>query len=225
MKIVPMRYGTERNGTESKERNAVGDAMPRTGITEVQMQAAIEALQARGEAVTKVTVRKELGDTGSYGTISAFLQRWREREAQEAPAEPGPVPEAVQALFARAWAVAQGQAQAELAPEREAMAQEAAALRTQMAQAQAENDEALKGLEIQLENQAAHLAEMAAKDQAAQARLTELAESLGYLKAKLEAAEEAGAAVRKELKEREDQVAQLEARLEEQARHAKAGAR
>jgi len=58
--------------------------MPRTGITEPQILAAIEALQGRGEAVSKITVRKELGDTGSYGTISAFLQRWREQRAQEA---------------------------------------------------------------------------------------------------------------------------------------------
>ena len=60
--------------------------MPRTGITEPQILAAIEALQGRGEVVSKITVRKELGDTGSYGTISAFLQRWREQRAQEAPA-------------------------------------------------------------------------------------------------------------------------------------------
>ena len=80
--------------------------MPRTGITEAQILAAIEALQGRGEVVSKITVRKELGDTGSYGTISAFLQRWREQRAQEAPVESSPIPEPVQALFAKAWSAA-----------------------------------------------------------------------------------------------------------------------
>jgi hypothetical protein len=33
----------------------------------------------------KVTVRKELGDTGSYGTISTFLQRWKQDQAPATP--------------------------------------------------------------------------------------------------------------------------------------------
>lgn len=199
--------------------------MPRTGITEPQILAAIEALQTRGEAVSKITVRKELGDTGSYGTISAFLQRWREQRAQEAPAESLPIPDPVQTLFAKAWTTAQGQAQAELAPQREAMAQEQAALKADMARAQTENDEAVRILEVQLEQQVAQLAEFAAKEQAAQLRLAELAENLGYLKAKLETAEGAEAAVRQQLKGKEDQVIQLEARLREAERQLKAGAR
>ena len=206
--------------------------MPRTGITEAQILAAIEALQSRGEVVSKITVRKELGDTGSYGTISAFLQRWREQRAQEAPAEILPVPDPVQVLFAKVWSAAQGLAQAELAPQREALAQEQAALKADLVRAQAENDEAVRILEVQLEHQAAQVAELAGKEQAAQARLAELAENLGYLKAKLEAAEGAEAAVRQQLTEKEARVIQLEARLQEaeqslkeQAQPAKAGSR
>ena len=199
--------------------------MPRTGITEPQILAAIEALQGRGEAVSKITVRKELGDTGSYGTISAFLQRWREQRAQEATAESLPVPDPVQALFAKAWTLAQGQAQAELAPQRETLAQEQAVLKADMARAQTENDEAVRILEVQLEQQVAQLAELAAKEQVAQSRLAEMAENLGYLKAKLEAAEGAETAVRQQLKEKEAQVIQLEARLREAERKLKSGAR
>ena len=165
--------------------------------------------------VSKVTVRKELGDTGSYGTISAFLQRWRDQKAQEMPEEALPIPDPVQVLFAKAWTMAQGLAQAELAPLREALAQEQAETRAEMAQAQAENDEALRILEVQLEDQAARLAEVAAKDQAAQARLSELAESLGYAKAKWEAAEASAVAIGQQLQDKQARVAELEGRLEE----------
>ena len=51
--------------------------MPRTGITKAQIQAAIDALQSRGERVTKTTVRRQLGDTGSNGTITPYLREWR----------------------------------------------------------------------------------------------------------------------------------------------------
>ena len=65
----------ERNDTS---RNGTRVHLPRLGSTEPQILAAIEALQARGKAITKITVRKERGGTGSYSTISAFLQRWRQ---------------------------------------------------------------------------------------------------------------------------------------------------
>jgi chromosome segregation ATPase len=123
-------------------------------------------------------------------------------------------------------------AQAELAPQREALAQEQAELKADLVRAQAENDEAVRVLEVQLENQAAQLAEAASKDQAAQARLAELAENLGYLKAKLEAAEGAEAAARQQLKDKDAQVVKLEAQLQEaerslreQVQSAKAGSR
>jgi chromosome segregation ATPase len=191
--------------------------MPPIGITEPQILAAIEALQARGEAVTKITVRKELGDTGSFGTISAFLQRWKQDETSDSPEPVQPIPESIQALFAKAWAGAhaQAQAQAELAPVREAMAQETAALKAEMARAQEENDEAIRSLELQLENHAAQLTEAAAKEDASQARLAALAENLGYLKAKLEAAEGSEAAGRKQLTEKESRLREVEEHLRE----------
>ena len=141
------------------------------------------------------------------------------------PAEILPIPDLVQALFAKAWSAAQGLAQAELAPQREALAQEQAALKADLARAQAENDEAVRILEVQLEHQAAQLAELATKEQAAQSRLAELAENLGYLKAKLEAAEGAEAVARQQLKDKEAEVVQLETRLQEAERGLKEATR
>ena len=54
-----------------------------------------------------------------------------------------------------------------------------------------------------------------AKEEASQARLTTLAENLGYLKAKLETAEGAEAAARQMIKEKEAQVLEIEERLRE----------
>ena len=59
---------------------ALAQPVPRTGITEAQMHEAVAALQARDDNVTKISVRKELGNTGSYGTIQSFLTRWREAQ-------------------------------------------------------------------------------------------------------------------------------------------------
>jgi DNA repair exonuclease SbcCD ATPase subunit len=168
--------------------------MPRTGITEPQIAAAIAALQARGETVSKITVRKELGDTGSYGTISAYLQQWRQTQTPTPEAQPTAIPEHVQVMFGKVWATAQLAAEAELAPEREAMAQAQADLKEEMVQAQAENDEAVRVLEVQLDAQATQLAEVTGKEQAAQARIAEMAERIGYLTAKME---EATAAMQK----------------------------
>jgi chromosome segregation ATPase len=95
------------------------------------------------------------------------------------------------------------------------MAQERAELKAEMARAQAENDEALRSLEVQLENQAAQLAEAATKEEASQGRLATLAENLGYLKAKLEAAEASEAAARQQLKGKEAQVLEIEGSLRE----------
>ena len=165
--------------------------MPRIGITEQQILAAIEALQAKGDNVTRITVRRELGDTGSFGTISAVLQRWREnqQQPQESLNALLPIPESVQTLFAKAWSTAQAVAQAELVPQREALAQEAAGLKAVIEKAETENNEALRVLEIQIESLTAQLAEASDREKETQTRLSKLAEDLGYYRAKLEASE------------------------------------
>lgn len=165
--------------------------MPRIGITEHQILAAIETLQAKGENVTRITVRRELGDTGSFGTISAVLQRWREnqQQPQESLNAHLPIPDSVQTLFAKAWSTAQAVAQAELAPQREALAQEAAGLRAVIEKAETENNEALRELENQVESLTTQLSEATDREKDAQARIAKLAEDLGYYRAKLEASE------------------------------------
>ena len=165
--------------------------MPRIGITEQQILAAIEALQAKGDNVSRITVRRELGDTGSFGTISAVLQRWREsqQQSQESLNALQPIPDSVQSLFAKAWSTAQAVAQAELVPQREALAQEAAGLRAVIEKAETENNEALRVLEIQIESLTAQLAEVSDREKETQTRLSKLAEDLGYYRGKLEASE------------------------------------
>lgn len=194
--------------------------MSRPGITEPQILAAVEALRARGVPVTKLTVRQELGNTGSYGTISAFLQRWREAQSSGTPeAAAPPLPEAILVLFTRAWASARTLAQGELAQQREAMTKEMADLRQAAAQAQAENDEAVRVLEVQLEAQATQLSETASQERAARSHQAELAEQLGYLKGKLEAAEASLADLRRTIEQKESKVLELEAQLREAQDH------
>jgi len=185
--------------------------MPRTGITEDQIKTAIHSLQERGESVTKNSVRRELGNTGSFSTIQAFLQSWRQTQAtRELQDEATTVPESVQSQFARVWALALASAQADLAPRREALELEAAALKNVIDLAQAENDEALRTLEAQNDSLAERLAEATTKEIAAQARLAELAEALGYHRARLEAleAQSLGALAGKDAR-----IAELEARV------------
>jgi len=166
--------------------------MPRIGITEAQMVAAITALQGRQEPITKITIRKELGDTGSYGTISAFLTRWRETQKLIDEVVPStPIPAEVQRHLGLVWSMARTEARAELAREREALAAEMADLRKEFTEAQADNDEAVRTLELQLVAQAAQAVELTAKEHAAQLRIAQQAERIGYLTARLEDAQTA----------------------------------
>jgi len=160
--------------------------MPRTGITQNQLLDAIAALEARGESVTKITVRKELGDTGSFGTISAFLAQWRSnaKAAQQIPA--APIPDPVQAMFASAWATARAEAQAEVSGEREALAASKASFQAELAAVVSENKEAERALEDEIEERNRKLIEFADRYAATQRRIEDLAERVGFLTAQLE---------------------------------------
>lgn len=162
--------------------------MPRQGITAEQITAAIEALEAKGESVTQLSVRKELGNTGSLGTISSFLRTLRQNIAGPGPQPvPAAIPEAIQATFGKAWSLAIATAHAELAPQRVALDQETAAIRALLAQTQAESDEAIRVLDLQMDLLTNQLAEVNAREQVAQTRVAELSEALGYRRAQLEA--------------------------------------
>lgn len=163
--------------------------MPRTGITEAQMLEAITALKSRGENVTKLSVRRELGNTGSFGTIQAFLARWRGSQGPaqaQPPASAAPMPESVDRAMAAVWNTARAEAKAEVEAERQVLA---ATL--------AENEEALKALDLQLqekenqvEAQALQAAQAAQDLQAAQERIAALSLELGEARSKTEAAQE-----------------------------------
>jgi len=51
--------------------------MARRGINKEKVFAAADRLAARGEAVTVTRLREEVGNTGSYTTISSYLKAWR----------------------------------------------------------------------------------------------------------------------------------------------------
>jgi hypothetical protein len=101
----------------------------RTGITKEIVFAAADALIARGEEPTLEAVRTETG-TGSNGTIAPIMRAWREDRAKTRQVQAAPIPEEVAqqlALFGgRVWGVATAVAEANLAPQREALAREKA---------------------------------------------------------------------------------------------------
>jgi hypothetical protein len=94
-----------------------------------------------------------------------------------------------QQQFNLTWSQARAEAQAELARERQIMATDSAELRQSCAAAQAENEEAVRTLELQLAGLTQQVTESAAKEQAAQHRIAEQAERMGYLTARMEAAQ------------------------------------
>lgn len=149
---------------------------------------------------------------GVLPVSALILQAWRQQqEKTQGPKDAvTPIPEVVQNLFARAWSAAQAAAEAELAPRREVMAQESVALRSVLEKAQAENDESLRVLELQMESLTSHLAESAERERAFQARLSELSESLGYARAKLEASE---TEARQRLSDKDARIGELESML------------
>ncbi len=186
--------------------------MGRAGITNDQIKTAIDALQTRGEVVNKNTVRRELGNTGSFGTITAYLKSWRAEQDQDLSTnENFPcIPESVLNHFGRIWATAQAVAEAELAPQREALAQEAAAIKAVLERNQAENDEALHMLEIEIDGLRAQLSDASNREEKTLARLEETSQALGYAKAKLDATEQEH---RHKISEMETKITHLEDQL------------
>ncbi len=164
--------------------------MPRVGVTEQQILAAIEAVHARGVKVTRNSVRDELG-TGSFGTLLPHIRAWKIKQSssQELLAAPVPIPEEIQTEFAKVWSIAQILALAELAPQREALAIQAAGLKTVIEQAEDKNEEDMRELEIQMDSLKTQLSEANDKDKVTQTQLVKLSEEVGYLRAKLEASE------------------------------------
>jgi uncharacterized phage infection (PIP) family protein YhgE len=163
--------------------------MARTGITEAQVRAAVAALQARGEKVTPSSVRHELGDTGSFGTINGYLKVIKEEQAKEPEPHPQPVPESVQALFQRAWSLAQATAQAELASEREAVQSELTDLQAKFDEVVMDRDEAIRVVERERDHAEESTTSLAAQLKEERERTIAQAERIGQLTAQFEVLE------------------------------------
>jgi chromosome segregation ATPase len=187
--------------------------MPRVGVTKEEMLAAVAAIEARGEKVTQVRLRAELGDTASFGTIGPFLRALRESRAEIASQEVLPeVPTVVQASFQKAWSVASASAQAELASLREALARDSARVKESLGQEYAEHNETILVLELQMADLKSQLTDTSAREMAAHIRVAELSEELGYLRAKIESTE---SEAQRLLGEKLARISDLEVRLDE----------
>lgn len=79
--------------------------MARRGIDKEKVFAAADRLAARGEAVTVTRLREEVGNTGSYTTLSAHLKAWRAHTAGEDDPErlPDDVAGGVLQLVRKLW--------------------------------------------------------------------------------------------------------------------------
>ena len=91
--------------------------MGRTGVTYEDVSRAAKALLARGEDITIINVREELGKTGSFSTIQAHLTAWRaEQQATRITTED--LPQALEDAFRRCigelWQTSQHIVQADI---------------------------------------------------------------------------------------------------------------
>ena len=104
--------------------------MPRIGVTKEAIIAAAEAILLRNDEPTLDAVRAELGNTGSKGTLAPVLRAWRAERADSKQVSSAPIPDDVQQqlnfLGGRVWSVAIHIAEANLAPQRDALAREKA---------------------------------------------------------------------------------------------------
>lgn len=69
--------------------------MARRGINKQKVFEAADRLAARGERVTVTRLREEMGNTGSYTTISAYLKAWRDQDGGNDP-DPERLPDGVE---------------------------------------------------------------------------------------------------------------------------------
>ncbi|WP_444677707.1 DNA-binding protein [Halomonas sp. E19] len=211
--------------------------MARSGVQYEDVQRAIEALQAKGEAPSVQKIREVLG-TGSFTTISDHLREWRNRrETNRESPTPLALPESVQRLVEGLWGKAQEEAGEALGRYREEADRQVADAKEAMLSAQrlvedAEQRETalaahLAGTEQRLEQRSAALAKAEAEREQALERASQLAERLTRSLQQLDQlqvdSEQQAQAYQQGLAERD---AQHQARLnQEEQRHESAEAR
>lgn len=141
-------------------------------ITDKDIFAAAEDMQAAGQRPTQTNIREKLGG-GSFATIGPALKRWRDERSEESElAEvelPPELAEAISTLGGRVWQSAISVAESRLNSERDALAAVREELDAEVREAQeavgALEDEALE-LTTQihtLEDRAAELTEEASR--------------------------------------------------------------
>jgi hypothetical protein len=115
------------------------------GVTQEQVNAAIEQLLQAGERPTIERVRATLG-TGSPNTLTRMLDVWwqglgerlaAQRQSAAVPDAPAAVVDAASALWEAALAAGQAHAEAAVAPERAALAEALTAMETTIARERA----------------------------------------------------------------------------------------
>jgi septal ring factor EnvC (AmiA/AmiB activator) len=123
--------------------------MARQGISTEQVYEAAGTLLEEGTPPTVQAVRERLG-SGSYTTISRYLDAWRKEHAGQAPANIPAMPEKVMGAFQQVWATAARVAQEDTETQRqalEAMRREMEKDRADMAAEIARLEKALEGAE------------------------------------------------------------------------------
>lgn len=116
--------------------------MARTGVTREQVFEAAARLKARGASITNQRVRDELGETGSYTTISRYLDEWRAADAakdhETLPEIPEAAEQAMLGAIREVWRVAAAGAQREITDVKEATERRIQEIQTQHGEAHAE---------------------------------------------------------------------------------------
>jgi chromosome segregation ATPase len=116
--------------------------MARTGVTREQVFEAAARLKARGASITNQRVRDELGETGSYTTISRYLDEWRAADAakdhETLPEIPEAAEQAMLGAIREVWRVAAAGAQREITDVKEAAERRIQEIQNQHGEAHAE---------------------------------------------------------------------------------------
>lgn len=114
--------------------------MARKGVTYDAVANAARTIKARGQEPTIAAVRVELGDEGSYTTISAHLAKWRAEEADKVDAKslPPEVEDKMMEALMTVWNVATKAASEDIQAIKQDHADERKRLMKQYEEAQAE---------------------------------------------------------------------------------------
>jgi len=152
--------------------------MPRTGVTREQVHQAAAALATEGANPTVQAVRTRLGG-GSPNRITPWLAEWRAAQTSPQVDTLPEIPQAIDHAMRHLWALAWQQAQARLAPERQALDDAQTALKREREQVRAETRE-LKAL---AEGRQARLREQGAELEQARAAVLQYRKQLNGLPA------------------------------------------